>query len=94
MIRIVKLTFDPARAAEFEALFAEKQHAIRHFPGCTHLELWKDKMHQGVYFTYSMWDSMDALDTYRHSDLFTTVWAAIKGWFAGKPEAWSVDRKA
>lgn len=94
MIRIVKLSFDPARSADFEAIFEARRHAIRHFPGCHHLELWKDKMHPGVYFTYSTWEDTAALDAYRHSPLFTEVWASIKGWFAGKPEAWSLDRKA
>lgn len=94
MIRIVKLTLDPAKAAEFEAIFATRQDAIRHFPGCSHLELWKDRSHAGVYFTYSIWENTDALEAYRHSGLFTDVWAAIKGWFTGKPEAWSLDQRA
>lgn len=94
MIRIVKLTFDPALCPAFEALFEERREAIRQFPGCSHLELWKDKVHIGVYFTYSIWDGPDALDAYRHSPLFNEVWASIKGWFTGKPEAWSMDRKA
>ncbi|MGX5818871.1 putative quinol monooxygenase [Chitinophaga lutea] len=93
MIRIVKLTFDPARAADFEAVFTEKQDAIRHFPGCSHVELWKDRSHAGVYFTYSIWDGPDSLDAYRHSPLFKDVWAGIRGWFAGRPEAWSVEQR-
>lgn len=91
MVRIVKLTMDPERAAGFEALFADRQEAIRHFPGCRHLELWKDRSHIGVYFTYSIWENQEALDNYRHSALFADVWSGIKGWFTGKPEAWSLD---
>jgi quinol monooxygenase YgiN len=93
MIRIVKLTFDPAQTAAFEQLFAERKADIRHFPGCTHLELWKDKTHIGVYFTYSHWENTEALDVYRHSEMFADIWTAIKGWFTGKPEAWSLENR-
>ncbi len=93
MVRIVKLTLDPSRSTAFETLFAERQEAIRNFPGCRHLELWKDKTHIGVYFTYSLWDDLDALDAYRHSAIFADIWALIKGWFTGKPEAWSLENR-
>lgn len=94
MIRIVKLTIDPAKAGEFEALFEQRIGLIRNFPGCSHLELWKGQQEPGsVYFTYSIWESTAALDVYRHSDFFADTWSILKKWFAGKPEAWSMEEQ-
>lgn len=94
MIRIVQLTFADAHCAAFESLFETLRNDIRHFPGCSHLELWKDRSRPGVYCTYSTWSGPEALDEYRHSDLFAKTWSTIKPWFSGKPEAWSLDRIA
>ena len=91
MVRIVKLTIDPAKAEAFEGLFTEKMMQIRHFPGCRHLALWKNHLPSGVFMTYSIWDNQDALDAYRHSAMFSDIWGTIKPWFTAKPEAWSLD---
>jgi heme-degrading monooxygenase HmoA len=40
--------------------------------------------------TYSIWDSEEALNNYRDSELFGELWPKIKPWFAAKAEAWSV----
>ncbi|WP_295124965.1 putative quinol monooxygenase [uncultured Chitinophaga sp.] len=92
ILRIVKMTFDPLRVGEFTRLFDKQKAQIRHFPGCTHLELWNHSSENHVFFTYSHWESEQHLDNYRNSDLFRETWAATKILFAGKPEAWSVRR--
>lgn len=91
MVRIVKLTIDPEKASAFEGLFQERMMLIRHFPGCSHLALLKSHMPGGVFMTYSIWEDQQALDAYRHSGMFAEIWATIKPWFTGKPEAWSLD---
>lgn len=94
ILRIVKMIFDPGKTGEFEALFARQKEAIRNFPGCTHLELWRESPGGNIYFTYSHWNSPANLESYRHSELFRETWAATKILFAGKPEAWSLNRVA
>ena len=91
ILRIVKLTFRTTEVEAFKAFFEERRHRIRHFEGCTHLQLWQDVKDPGVFFTYSHWTSEAALDNYRHSELFSTVWNSVKPMFAGKAEAWSVE---
>ena len=93
ILRIVKMSFDPAKVPDFLALFNSQQSQIRNFPGCTHLELWEAIPESNVLFTYSHWASEAALENYRHSTLFAGVWAATKVLFNAKPEAWSVVRK-
>ncbi len=89
--RFVKLTFVPEKVESFLALFAETRNQIRHFPGCHHLELLQDRQQPHVFFTYSIWESEQALEDYRHSDLFRNTWQKTKQLFGDKPQAWSLD---
>ena len=91
MIRIVKMTFNPARVDEFLANFEKVQNHIRAFEGVKHLELLRDQTNPNVFFTYSVWRNEIYLEKYRHSDLFKSVWAVTKPMFIEKAEAWSVD---
>lgn len=89
--RIVKMTFDPEKCLDFEAIFEESKNEIKAFPGCHHLELWHCHEPPNVYMTYSHWESEEALDIYRHSELFKTTWAKTKILFTARPQAWSLD---
>ncbi len=92
LIRIVKMTFDPKEIENFQQLFDRNKNKIRSFKGCNHLELLRGKNDPNIFFTYSYWDDETALNEYRHSELFSEVWAETKILFSAKPEAWSVDR--
>ena len=94
LVRIVKMTFREDAIETFKALFEARKENIRHFPGCLHLQLWQDRMHTQIFFTYSHWENADALDAYRHSPFFTETWNLTKQLFDGKPEAWSVNALA
>lgn len=93
IVRIVQMTFEPAKVPEFLQLFEERKERIRHFDGCTHLELWQDAHNENIFFTYSMWQSEEHLNHYRFSELFKDTWTRTKALFAAKPQAWSVNRK-
>ncbi|WP_421797383.1 putative quinol monooxygenase [Haliscomenobacter sp.] len=88
--RMVKMTFQKDRIADFLAIFEDSKNLIRNFPGCQHLELLHLENQPEVMFTFSLWDSPEALEAYRHSDLFQNTWSKTKVLFAGKPEAWSM----
>jgi quinol monooxygenase YgiN len=90
--RVVKMTFQTDKVDTFSTLFEATKQRIRNFPGCRHLELWQHHHQKNVFFTFSHWDSEEALNNYRHSDLFRTTWSQTKILFAEKPEAWSVDK--
>lgn len=89
--RIVKMVFQPAEAENFIELFNERKEKIRGFEGCSHLELFRGTQDPNIFFTYSYWESEEALNAYRYSDLFADTWAKTKVLFAAKPEAWSVE---
>lgn len=93
IIRIVKMTFRPEEVATFQALFVGWKPRIRAFPGCQHLELLHGVDDQGVFFTYSHWDGPADLEAYRTSEVFASVWPAVKALFAAPAEAWSVERE-
>ena len=52
--RIVKLTFRPEEVDTFMAIFEAKKVAIRTFPGCLHLELWRNLEPDNIFFTYCL----------------------------------------
>ena len=89
IVRLVKMTFRPEAVPLFEDLFHQHHQAIRHFPGCRHLELLRDGH---VFFTYSHWEKAQDLENYRHSPLFQEVWPATKALFAAAEEAWSTEQ--
>ena len=91
-VRIVKMGFQPDKIDAFFENFEANKNQIRNFPGCSFLELYRDKNNTNQFFTYSYWEDEAALANYRQSELFQTVWAQTKGWFSQKPEAWSVDK--
>ncbi len=88
--RMVKMTFQKDRIADFLVIFEESKNLIRNFPGCQHLELLHLEDQPEVMFTFSLWDGPEALEAYRQSDLFRNTWSKTKVLFAGKPEAWSM----
>ncbi|WP_299781367.1 antibiotic biosynthesis monooxygenase family protein [uncultured Formosa sp.] len=91
-VRIVKLSFEPSKVDKFLNIFNLNKSKIRNFKGCEFLELYRDKEHDNIFFTYSYWADEQDLHNYRHSDLFASVWTDTKQLFNNKPEAWSVDK--
>lgn len=87
------MTFREGAAADFQKIFEERKHRIRHFEGCRHLELWQDARQPDVFFTYSHWDSEAHLDHYRFSGFFKETWALTKALFATPAQAWSVGKR-
>jgi quinol monooxygenase YgiN len=91
LIRIVRLTLDPAHVDAFHDHFESVAPRIRQFDGCEHLELWTDATHPNVVITHSHWTDGDALQAYRASTLFRSVWATVKPLFAARPQAFSAE---
>ena len=92
LIRIVRMTFLETKTADFLAIFEASKQKIRTFPGCLHLELLRDLDNPAVYVTYSHWETPEALQQYRRSELFKTTWAATKQLFAERATAFSVEK--
>ena len=90
LIRIVKMTFKPEKLEEFLAMFEEVKYKIRNFEGCQHLELMQGYEDEHILSTYSIWQSKEALNKYRHSKLFKNTWAKTKLFFDDKPLAFSL----
>ncbi len=90
IIRIVRMQFTQAGVAEFLEVFGRYEQAIRSFPGCTYLELLRDADDPLTFVTLSHWESLESLEQYRRSELFTTVWGQVKNLFAGRSQAFSL----
>lgn len=89
--RIVKMTFEPGKENDFLEIFKVSGHLIRGFNGCKGVDLLRDKNTPNIFFTFSLWESEEHLNNYRHSELFQTTWAKTKALFADKPQAWSTE---
>ncbi|WP_346883749.1 antibiotic biosynthesis monooxygenase family protein [uncultured Algibacter sp.] len=92
LIRIVKMGFYKQNVEIFLSDFEKNKKKIRHFEGCKFLELYRDKNTPTIFFTYSYWESEEALDNYRKSELFKEIWTLNKSLFSTPAKAWSLDR--
>ena len=88
--RIVKLTLQPEKVADFMEIFAEVKETIAAFDGCHQVELLQDIRSLNIFFTYSIWENESYLNHYRFSEFFKQTWNRSKRLFAEKAEAWSV----
>jgi len=89
--RIVKMTFQTDKIAEFQRLFESQHTKIKSFKGCQNVVLYQDIHDHSVFFTYSHWDNEEALEAYRHSELFKSIWKATKVLFRERAAAWSLN---
>jgi len=89
--RIVKMVFETENIPVFLDNFETVKEKIRAFEGCTFLELYQDRQHPNVFFTYSKWLHPSHLENYRNSSLFKEVWGITKPLFSEKAQTWSVD---
>lgn len=92
LVRIVKMGFYKQNVEVFLENFEATKTKIRAFEGCTFLELYRDKNDPSIFFTYSYWESEEALQNYRKSELFIGVWGLTKPLFSIRPEVWSVEK--
>ncbi len=92
IIRIVKMTFEHDKTDTFVSVFRRAQPLIEAFPGCKGVDLCQDVVQPSVFMTISIWESLEALDHYRDSELFKSTWSETKKLFSERPEAWSVNK--
>ena len=92
IVRIVKMTFIKGKENEFLEIYSENNEFIRHFKGCTHLELLRDKNDPTIFLTYSHWDSENDLENYRNSELFKKVWNKTSLLFSENASAWTTEK--
>jgi heme-degrading monooxygenase HmoA len=92
LIRIVRMHFTEAGVEEFLDIFQHNKEAIRHFPGCTHLQLLRVADDPLCYTTLSHWQGPADLENYRKSDLFASVWGRVKTLFAERTQAFSLEK--
>ena len=91
--RIVRMEFKTEHVEDFRAQFDSVRNKIRQYPGVHCLELHRDTSHSNVFYTYSQWDSEQALETYRQSELFKYAWGEVKPWFANRAQAFSLQEE-
>ena len=89
IVRIVKLVIEQDKLDLFFSEFEKNKFKISNFKGCQGMKLLQDVDHPNTIMTYSHWDNEEALDTYRDSELFGTVWNRVKPYFLEHPAAWS-----
>ena len=90
IVRIVKMQFRENAVKDFLQLFSESKSKIGNFEGVKKLQLLQtagDK--RNIFFTYSYWESEEALEKYRNSKLFKGIWKQTKALFEERAEAWS-----
>jgi quinol monooxygenase YgiN len=92
IIRVVQMTFQQNRADDFLEFISGIRHQIRNFPGCEHLDIFREIEKGNIFISTSHWKSTEALNQYRKSALFKTTWSRVREWFSEKPRAWSLEK--
>ncbi|MDQ3192578.1 MAG: antibiotic biosynthesis monooxygenase [Bacteroidota bacterium] len=92
--RFVKMTFKQGKEEDFLKIFHASFEKIRSFKGCKYLELLEDVNQKNIFFTHSIWENEELLNSYRKSELFKKTWKATKALFSDKPCAWSLINKS
>jgi quinol monooxygenase YgiN len=92
LIRIVRMHFTEAGVEEFLQVFNTNKEAIRHFEGCSHLQLLRDLNDPTTFTTLSHWRDEQCLNHYRNSELFGTVWGRVKTLFSERSVAFSLEK--
>lgn len=90
IIRIVKMTFKVGTVTPFLEFLSGYKSQIRAAAGCTFLQVLQDTSTPEILVTHSHWESEDALNAYRDSELFKYVWSQTKIRFASAPQAMSL----
>ena len=85
----MKLQFRETEIATFIRIFNENKLNVSNFNGCLGMRLLNDLQNPSIFYTYSQWESEDALNNYRKSTIFNTVWISIKPLFELPAEACS-----
>lgn len=88
--RIVKLSIQVEEVDTFKAFFLQSKSTILSF-NCHYVECLQAVDDPSLFFTYSHWESIDALNEYRHSEEFAQIWKNTKALFGDRAEAWSTQ---
>jgi quinol monooxygenase YgiN len=91
--RVVKLTLRENEQKNFLNIFEKVQDEIRKSEGCYEVQLLTDINNPNIFFTISKWENPDALEKYRKSALFSSVWKQVKELFATPAVAWSLRNR-
>ncbi len=83
------MTFADENIVDFINIFNQSKPVICGFKGCLGVVLLKDTKSNNTFFTYSKWESEDALENYRKSQIFGSIWKKTKALFSEKAQAWS-----
>jgi len=84
--------FEEDKLTDFMLIFEDSKLKIRNFEGCQHLQLLRHQNLKNVIYTYSIWDSVEALNAYRNSALFKVTWSKTKVCFCEKPITYTLDQ--
>lgn len=90
LLRIVRMHFSEEGLPQFLDYFKTIHAKVQNQPGCYAVYLLADADHPLVWYTYSYWDGVGSLNTYRDSELFEGVWTKTKTYFGGRPQAFSL----
>lgn len=85
--RWVEMQFQPDKIETFLSVFESSKAKIRAREGCLSLQLIQDPQQPHILCTSSIWESEDALNAYRDSELFQVTWSLTKPLFQAKAKA-------
>lgn len=86
LFRLVRMRFQPDQVETFLHLYAAAASTIASQPGCLSVQLVRQMDDPASFATWSVWESVEALDRYRASPFFVQFWPQVKALFRAPPE--------
>jgi quinol monooxygenase YgiN len=90
LTRVVRLTLAHQHIEDFKQIWIAHKSGIANMQGCLSLQAYQDHKEPHIFFTISRWENEHALDNYRYSDYFKTLWSTVKPMFTAKAMAHSL----
>ena len=89
--RLVTMKFSESGAKTFLEIFEENKNTILNSQGCRSIKLLTNKNTVFEFTTDSVWESEEALNAYRNSELFISVWKKVKPLFIEPAQAETIN---
>lgn len=91
VVRLVALRVQTDRQAELAAVLAESYPRVRAVSGCQGIQILQDVTDSLRYVSWSLWDTVEALEAYRAGPVYAEVWPRIRACLAERAQAQTLE---
>ena len=91
IIRVVKIPIKDASINSFIKRIPIISNEVRRVSGCIHNDIFRDKMKENIFYSYTIWNSDEDIEKYLGSQYYKDIWGDLWDYFEGTPKSWKID---